>query len=188
MKKTIPDYAFLFTIAGVIIALDQWTKSLVRAALHPGAEWSPAAWLFPYFRIVNWQNDGAAFGIFQGFGGIFTILAILVSIAIVYYFPRVPRSERTLRLAMCLQFAGALGNLLDRLYQGFVTDFISLLAVLNMPVFNIADLSITTGVIVLILGVWINERKQRALAATAGPQPSTGEAAPPAGSEEARSD
>jgi signal peptidase II len=158
LKKYIKDYAFLFILAGVIIALDQFTKSLVRNGLAIGETWSPWDWLAPYARIVHWKNTGAAFGMFQGFGGVFTVLAILVAIAIVYYFPQVPRADWALRLAMCLQFGGALGNLVDRVTIGHVTDFISVGA---FPVFNVADSSISVGVVILILGMWIKERNTR---------------------------
>jgi signal peptidase II len=63
---------------------------------------------------------------------------------------------------MGLQLAGAAGNLIDRLLMGKVTDFIS---VGSFPVFNVADSSITVGVIVLLLGVWIKERQEKRAAA-----------------------
>lgn len=62
-----------------------------------------------------------------------------------------------MRLAMGLEFGGAVGNLLDRLSIGWVTDFMS---IWRFPVFNVADLSITLGVIVLLLGVWSKERRR----------------------------
>lgn len=159
MKKYIQDYLTLGLIAGLIVLLDQWTKSLVRANIPFGEMWSPWPWLTPYARIVHWKNTGAAFGILQGFGGVFTILAVIVAIAILFYFPRVPRSEWPLRAAMGLQMGGAIGNLIDRVFhQGYVTDFIS---VGNFAVFNIADASISVGVAVLILGVWIKERQEK---------------------------
>lgn len=151
------DYLTLFGIGGTIIIIDQITKILVRRNLAIGEWWSPWEWLEPYARIVNWKNTGAAFGILPNFGDFITILAIVVAIAIVYYFPRVPREDWTLRLAMGLEFGGAVGNLFDRLTIGWVTDFIS---IWRFPVFNIADLCITLGVIVLLLGVWSQERKK----------------------------
>jgi signal peptidase II len=157
LKRKIVDYLGLFLFAGAIILLDQWTKSLVRNGLPLGSTWSPWDWLEPYARIVHWSNTGAAFGLLQGFSGVFTILAIIVSLAILYYYPQVPRGDLTLRLAMGLQLSGALGNLIDRLTIGHVTDFIS---IANFPVFNIADASISIGVAILILGVWIKERNQ----------------------------
>jgi signal peptidase II len=146
------------TIAGIIIISDQITKYLVRLNLPMGGIWAPWPWLAPYARIVHWANTGAAFGMFQNFNIVFTVLAIAVSIAIFYYFPRVPREEWPLRLAMGMQLGGAVGNLIDRLVQGYVTDFVS---VGNFAVFNIADASISVGVVVLILGVWIMDQSQK---------------------------
>ncbi len=153
------DYLILFGIGGTIIILDQITKVLVRRNLALGEWWSPWEWLEPYFRIVNWKNTGAAFGILPSLGDFIAILAVVVAIAIVYYFPRVPREDWTLRLAMGLTFGGALGNLIDRLTIGWVTDYMS---IWRFPVFNVADLCITLGVIVLLLGVWSQERSKDA--------------------------
>jgi signal peptidase II len=163
LRKLFWDYAYLISIASVIVVADQWTKNLVRTGIPLGESWSPWPWLAPYARIVHWQNTGAAFGMFQNMGLVFTILAFLVSVAILYYFPRVPRSEWAMRLAMTLQLAGAVGNLIDRLTQGTVTDFIS---VGTFAVFNIADASISVGTAILVLAVWLSERKQKKLAET----------------------
>jgi len=160
LKKYIGDYVTLLGIAAIIVGFDQWTKFLVRTQIPFGKSWSPWPWLEPYVRLVHWQNTGAAFGMFQGFGMVFTVLAFLVAMAILYYFPRVPRSERALRVAMVMQMGGAVGNLIDRLRQGTVTDFISLG---TFAVFNVADASISVGTAVLILAVWISERKQKKL-------------------------
>lgn len=157
MKKTLSSYRFLILVAGVIVILDQVTKILVRSNLDEGEIWVPWKWLLPYARIVHIHNSGAAFGMLPGFGGVFTVLAVIVAIAILYYFPRVPRDEWVLRLALCLQFAGAIGNLIDRLHQGYVTDFIS---VMTFAVFNIADASISIGVAILILSMWFKEQKK----------------------------
>lgn len=160
MNRIVKNYLYLFGVAGAVVALDQWTKWLVRENLPFQGTWLPEwlNWLFPYARIVHWYNSGAAFGMFQNGNLIFTILAFIVIGAIVYYFPRVESEEWTLKLAMGLQLAGAAGNLVDRLLMGKVTDFIS---VGTFPVFNVADSSITVGVIVLLLGVWIKERNEK---------------------------
>jgi signal peptidase II len=158
------DYLFLFSISTIIIALDQWTKSLVRANMQLGSDWLPQglAWLEPYARIRYWYNSGAAFGIFQNGNPVFTILAIIVVLLIIYYFPRTERNDWWLRIAMSLQLAGAAGNLIDRLFFAHVTDFIS---VGNFAIFNVADASISVGVAVLLLGVWIKERAEKKHAA-----------------------
>ena len=104
---------------------------------------------------MHWNNSGAAFGSFQNGNAVFTILAILVILAILFYYPKVDPRDWTLRLAMGLQLGGASGNLIDRLQMGRVTDFIS---IGTFPVFNVADSAISVGVVVLLLGVWLRER------------------------------
>ena len=158
MRRLFEKYGFLFVIAGLIVALDQWTKELVRDNLAVGTTWLPHGleWLSPYARIVNWFNTGAAFGMFQSGSMVFTVLAFIVIGAIIYYFPQVDAQDWTLRLAMSMQLAGAIGNLVDRLiHDGKVTDFIS---VGTFPVFNVADASISVGTLILLLGVFFQER------------------------------
>ena len=158
MKRLFEKYGYLFAIAGLIVALDQWTKELVRDHIASGATWLPNGleWLSPYARIVNWFNTGAAFGMFQSGSMVFTVLAFIVIGAIIYYFPQVGKKDWTLRLAMSMQLAGAIGNLVDRLTHNWkVTDFIS---VGTFAVFNIADASISVGTAVLLLGVYLQER------------------------------
>jgi signal peptidase II len=159
--KQIRTYAGLFFIVSVIIALDQWTKWLVRENIPFMGQWLPAGleWLMPYARIVHWYNTGAAFGSFQGYGWIFTILAFIVAGMIVHYYPKVDPRDWWLRLAMGMQMAGALGNVIDRLMLDWkVTDFIS---VGTFPVFNVADSSITVGVIILLLGLFWQEYQDK---------------------------
>ena len=152
------DYLRLVEISGFVVALDQWSKYLLRLRLAPGETWSPWDWLAPYARLVHSDNTGAAFGIFQDGAVFFTVVAILVSAAIIYYFPRVPAEQRSLRIALALQLGGAVGNLIDRLLQaGRVTDLISLG---SFPVFNLADASISIGVAIL-LGSMLLQRRER---------------------------
>ena len=160
LNSKVKDYLILLGVAGIVVALDQWTKWLVRENIEFGGMWLPESlsWLNPYARIVHWYNSGAAFGMFQNGNLVFTILAFIVIGAIIYYFPHVEGDDWTLKLAMGLQLAGASGNLIDRLMMGKVTDFIS---VGTFPVFNVADASITVGVFVLLLGVWLKERSEK---------------------------
>jgi signal peptidase II len=158
LKRHFRDYIPLIAIAAIVVILDQWTKELVRTKLPYSEAWAPWNWLLPYARIVHWQNTGAAFGMFQGMALVFTILAIIVSIAIFYYYPLVPKEDWVIRFALGLMLGGALGNLIDRLqHNGAVTDFIS---VGNFAVFNVADASISVGVVVLVLGMWLRERRE----------------------------
>ncbi|HEX9388726.1 MAG TPA: signal peptidase II [Anaerolineales bacterium] len=157
MKKAVKNYWAILMIAAIIVGLDQWTKWLVRTNIPAGASWLPESlqWLGPYARIVHWYNRGAAFGMFQQGNMVFTVLAFIVVAAIIYYYPQISSVDWPLRLAMSMQMGGAIGNLVDRLTIGYVTDFIS---VGTFPVFNIADASISVGCVVLLLGVWWQER------------------------------
>jgi signal peptidase II len=150
-------YSLLVFIAGIIVILDQWTKDWVRNNIPFGEMYAPIPGLEEYVRIVHWRNTGAAFGMFQELSLVFAVLAVLVSAAIIIYYPRIPQSDWPLRLALGLQLGGALGNLIDRIFIGHVTDFIS---VFNFAVFNVADASISTGVAVLVIGVWIKDRNE----------------------------
>ena len=157
MKRYLRDYILLFSIAGIVVLLDQWTKNLVRNNLSLGETWMPWEWLAPFARIVHWQNTGAAFGIGQNLSWVFAALAFIVVGAIIYYYPQVDRSSWLIRLALGLQMGGALGNLIDRLLQDMhVTDFVS---VGRFAVWNIADASIFVGTIILIFGVWLEDRR-----------------------------
>lgn len=158
MKKIFKTYWLLIVVVGLIVALDQITKSAIRTNIPLGGSWMPVKWLAPFFRFVNWENTGAAFGLFKNGGLVFGILAVIVSIVIVVYFPQIPENEPLMRIAIALQMGGALGNLIDRIFHGPVTDFI---AVGDFPVFNIADSSITVGVGILILALWISEKREK---------------------------
>lgn len=160
MKRNFLTYLPFLLFSSLIVALDQWTKWLVRENIPFGGTWLPEGleWLSPYARIVHWQNSGAAFGLFQNGNAIFSVLATIVIIVIIYYYPQVEPADWSLRVAMGMQVAGAAGNLIDRLMHQEVTDFIS---VGTFPVFNVADASITVGVGVLLLGVWLKERAER---------------------------
>ncbi len=146
-------------ISGLVVALDQWSKYFVRLNLAPREQWVPWEWLAPYARIINSSNTGAAFGFFKDGALFFTVVAVLVSIAIIIYYPRVPSSQTSLRVALALQLGGAIGNLADRLLQdGQVTDYIS---VARFPVFNIADAAIFLGVVILLTSSFIEGRRSR---------------------------
>jgi len=160
VKKLIKNYWTIALIATVIVVLDQWTKWLVRTNIPASGRWLPESmqWLSPYARIVHWYNTGAAFGTFQDASTILTVLAFIVIAAIIYYYPKVDPNDWTLRIAMSMQLGGALGNLIDRLTIGHVTDFIS---IGNFAVFNVADASISVGAAVLLLGVWMMEQTEK---------------------------
>ena len=162
-KKSLRDLTQLIPLflgSGIIIFLDQWTKSLVVKNIPFLGTWLPdnLVQFHQHFRIVHWRNSGAAFGIFSDGNTFFLILAVLASIFIISFYPLISKQEWHLRLAMIFQLGGALGNMIDRIQYGYVIDFIS---VKNFPVFNIADSCISIGVAILLFGVLVQEIKLR---------------------------
>ena len=162
-RNVFRDYLIILFYAGILIVLDTWTKELVETNLPLGQGWLPeqlSAFL-PYIRIIHLQNKGTAFGMFQDQNQInlvISTIAVIASLFIIYIFPRIDKHERTLRIALILQLAGAVGNLISRIRYGYVLDFIS---VGDFPVFNIADSCITVGLVVLILGMLLQEYRDR---------------------------
>ena len=144
--------------------VDQITKYLVVARLGEGQSWDVAPWLAPVFRITHVTNTGAAFGLFPGWGGFFVVVAVIVIVAIVIYHRHLPDGQWLMRVALGLQLGGAIGNnLVDRLRQGFVVDFIDLnfWPLRDWPVFNLADGSIVAGTTLLALLMIWEERRER---------------------------
>ena len=151
-------YARLLATAVVVIWLDQWSKYLVRQ-LPLGDIWMPTGWdwLTPYARIVHWYNTGAAFGSFQGFGMVFTLLAFVVVGFIVVYFQKIAMDHWWMEVALGMQMGGAIGNVIDRITNDMkVTDFIS---IGSFAVFNIADSAITVGTVVLVAGMMYLDKR-----------------------------
>lgn len=151
-------------VAGVVIGLDQWTKAWVRATIPEYTSMIPIPALGEYFVFEHVFNYGAAFGILQNQSMLFVVIAIVVAIAILVYVRYLPFDQRFVRLLLGLQLGGAVGNLIDRLHQGYVTDFIKMGIpdVYYWPNYNIADSSIVCGVIGLGVYILVDDlRKQR---------------------------
>ncbi len=158
MKKIFNTHGIMAMISAILIGSDQYTKHVIRTNLEFGQIWMPWQWLEPYARIIHINNTGAAFGLFKGANTVFMILAVIVAGAILYYFPSISKKDWLIRVALSMQFAGAIGNLIDRIIFGHVTDFIS---IGTFPVWNIADASITVGVAILLIGMWVQEKREK---------------------------
>jgi signal peptidase II len=132
-------------VVAVVLVADQLTKQLVRSSIALG----DSRHLLPGVTLVRAQNSGIAFSLFTGSEAVVIIVAALVLAVVLAYFAR--HCERPwMWLACGLIVGGALGNLIDRLRDGVVTDFIKLP---DWPAFNVADASITLGVLALALVV-----------------------------------
>jgi signal peptidase II len=164
------NYIFLAILAGTVLLLDQATKEIVRTQLALGEIWMPIEFLRPHMHIVHWTNTAGK----KPNRMVFTVLAILVSGAIIYYYRDSDTATWLVRIALGLQLGGALGNLVDRLIQGTVTDFIWF--GFFPAVFNVADGAISLGVALLMLDMLLEYLHTRKAAAAAA---ATAAAAPP---------
>jgi len=153
-EKSLP-----FLIAAITIGLDQLSKYLVETRIPLYSYWAPIPALEGLFRLTHTANTGAVFGLFQGTGMFFAGLAVVVAGAIVYFNLTLPGRQWLLRLALGLQLGGALGNLVDRLRLGHVTDFID---IGPWYIFNLADLAIVTGVILFAIVLLRDTREENA--------------------------
>jgi signal peptidase II len=145
----------LYVIAAVLVALDQWTKHLVRTNLPLNLDTALIPWLDKLFTFTYIHNTGGAFGLFPGVGLPFILVAIAVVVIIILYSRQIVTGPWFLRLAFGLQLGGAIGNLVDRVALGYVTDFINFRW---WPVWNVADSCIVTGTILLLVFVVFFDR------------------------------
>jgi signal peptidase II len=134
--------AGLVTIA--VIAIDQLSKHAIQHGLVPGEERK----VLPGLQLVYARNHGVAFGFLPGDHVAVTVVVALALLALVVYFA-LHAARPLIWLPTGMLIGGALGNILDRLREGSVTDFIKL--PLGWPPFNLADTSITLGVLILVI-------------------------------------
>lgn len=133
----------------VVIGLDQLTKHTVAAGIAPGERKK----FLPAIDFVHVRNNGVAFGLFSSGGALVLAITLLALTALVVYFALRPQRP-WLWLPTGMLVGGAVGNLIDRAAVGSVIDFIKLPA---WPAFNVADISITFGVLALL---WVLEGKR----------------------------
>lgn len=139
-------------LAALVVALDQATKYIATSAM----ELYESIEVLPFFNLTLVHNFGAAFSFLSQAGGwqrwFFSMLALVVSVVIIVWLPRVRDAHFHLPLALSLVLGGTLGNLVDRMVLGYVVDFLDFHAGgRHWPAFNIADTSITLGAFFLIL-------------------------------------
>ena len=151
-------------LSALIIALDWQTKQLASEAL---VLYRPQE-VFSWLNMTLAHNYGAAFSFLSDAGGWqrwrFSILAAVVSLVLLVWLLRLPRSEWPTAVSLALIIGGAIGNLIDRVQLGYVVDFIDVYYKdWHYPAFNVADSAITVGVVVLLLdGLFFARSRQEA--------------------------
>ena len=143
-----------------MIALDQYTKHLVRRTIPLNTSRDPIPQIGHLLTFSHVRNTGAAFGLFPQMGSVFVIVAVAVVGLIILYYRQLASGSWLLSIAFGLQLGGATGNLIDRLSQGYVTDFVD---VHVWPVFNLADSSVVVGTALLAYYALFCDRGDEAL-------------------------
>lgn len=158
--------AFALCLVMIVIACDQWTKSLVVHNMAVGSE-IPFPFLGEYFSLYYVHNFGAAFSMLAGPGGsimLSVLIAIAIVIVCVLYARMINTGSLLYKLVFGLILGGAFGNLTDRVvHSGYVVDFVSFhIPQINyaFAIFNVADACISVGVILLFLMVLVGGLKQ----------------------------
>lgn len=142
---------WLFFAAGLFlsIGLDQWTKRLATARLRGN---SPFVIWDGVFELFYSENRGAAFGMMQGKQWLFFLIAAAVIAVVLYLLYRMPAEKKYLpfTVSLFLLVSGAVGNMIDRLSQGYVVDFLYF-KLIDFPIFNVADCYVVISTALLIL-------------------------------------
>lgn len=160
MRRNNKKLVTLLVVVGVIVVLDLATKFVVLRTIEP---YEHIDVFGSFVRLTYIRNPGAAFGINLGPHSreIFMALSVLALAILATMYWYTPAADRVRLLAIALICGGALGNLVDRLRSVVgVVDFVDVgLGDLRWPVFNVADMAVTTGAIVLALSLWQEDRR-----------------------------
>ncbi len=138
----------IFSTALFIVFLDQITKFLIKQNFQLNQS---IPIIKNILHLTYITNTGSAFGLFKGLNVFFILFSIIVIILIFYYLNKIKENEKALLFAIGLLLGGTIGNLIDRVFYGVVTDFIDFRI---WPVFNLADSAVSISVILLIVLLW----------------------------------
>src|SRR6184192_3520659 len=144
-------------VAVAVFALDRVTKAWVSENIPLGTARPVVG---DYVRIVHAQNTGAAFGLLPERTTLLSVLSVLAVLAIVYYYRQIASASWLVSATLGMQLGGAFGNLLDRVTQGYVVDFVDVgVGEVRFWAFNVADSSIVVGIFVVTFALWYEERR-----------------------------
>lgn len=142
----------------IILIGDQLTKFIIRTQMTLGESFAVVP---KFLYITSHRNNGAAWGILSGKMTFFYIITIIVLIALIVFYIKEAKNNMLMQIAISLLFSGALGNFIDRVSSGEVVDFIdTVIFGYDFPIFNIADASLTIGVVLLII-VLLKDQNQK---------------------------
>jgi len=143
-----------FLIAILVVLLDQITKLLARSFIGP----FDTIKVSPFLHLVSVRNEGAAFGLFKEFGNIpFIAISLIAAMVVIVLLVR----GKEERFGLALILGGAIGNMIDRITMGSVTDFVDVfVGRFHWPAFNVADSALTVGLVVMVVGSFIHLKQK----------------------------
>ncbi|MDP9264835.1 MAG: signal peptidase II [Chloroflexota bacterium] len=157
MRLTSGKAALIALVAVLVFGLDRVTKELVSTKLVLGESKEV---LGDVVRISYVRNTGAAFGLLPERTTLLSVLSVLAVVAIVYYYRFILARSPLVAATLGMQLGGALGNLVDRLGQGYVVDFVDVgVGRLRFWAFNVADASIVLGIFAVTFALWREEKQ-----------------------------
>lgn len=144
-------------VAVAVFMLDRLTKAWVSENIPLG---TARPIVGDYVRIVHAQNTGAAFGLLPERTTLLSVLSVVAVLAIVYYYRQIASTSWLVSATLGMQLGGAFGNLLDRVTQGYVVDFVDVgVGEIRFWAFNVADSSIVVGIILVTVALWYEEHR-----------------------------
>ena len=151
--KRITHYIMALVSIVVLVLLDQITKHLVVLHLK---DRSAYVLIKDVFQLEYLENRGAAFGVLQNQRIFFYISVLLITIAVIWFYSKVPMEKKYLPLRICavLILSGAFGNCIDRIRLNYVVDFLYF-KLINFPIFNVADIYVTVAAFLLVILILI---------------------------------
>lgn len=148
-----------YLLALLVILLDQWTKWLVVKGMEIGES---VEIIKNFFYITSHRNRGAAWGMLEGQFWLFYVITVAVVAGIVYYMQTEAKNKPLMKSALAFLLGGAIGNFIDRVFRKEVVDFVNTYIFnYDFPIFNIADAALTIGVILLLIAVFIEDKKEK---------------------------
>ena len=171
MNPRVRKYVVFGVLGALSIILDQWTKVLARHALKPLGHQSKVV-IDGFFNLRYSENTGVAFGMLQSLPGgriLLTLVALVAFVLVIHYLRGTRDDHLRMHAALGLVGGGAIGNLIDRILYGRVTDFIVWhIKDHEWPAFNVADAALVVGVALMGLDMLLTPKAKVAPAARPG--------------------
>ncbi|ASK63567.1 signal peptidase II [Virgibacillus phasianinus] len=147
-----------YIIALILIVIDQVTKWIVVKNMEL---YEQITVVKDFFYLTSHRNKGAAWGILEGRMIFFYIITTIVVIGVIYALQKYGKESKLLAISLSFILGGAVGNFIDRIFRGEVVDFLDFnIFGYDYPIFNVADSSLVVGVILVLIGTFLDEKKK----------------------------